>query len=537
MATISRKNSHTFIALVTVVLATTSQAQEPASEICDGNDAVAGSVNAIVEAGNRVFALTSNSGDQPRGGGLYVSCTGGDAWYRHPGLPDGGEAIAADPSDANTVYVGAGGGFVYVSRDAGETWTSHRPVEFGNIGVSALAALPGGYVYAGMGTGELLMSSDVGSGWRSLNQSLPADTVREILVDPANTNRILVAVGTKGVFQSLDGGQNFTQGTFPDLIIPLAYWDVRDIAVIPSNMSQVIAGGPSGLWQSVDGGYVFNGVDDVPRVIDISFGRRDQNTMFVVREFTGVLRSTDVGQTFDLLIPELERSTDWFRTALQLESGRLLVGTVAEGIVKSDDDGATWQSAGAPPPPPPEPAPPETPLVTARLSVSIDNLNGESVEVGSQAKFRIVVHNDGPELSTDTFVHVDWILPGTGGAQSTAFSLSSFAGSCAVDPDVDTGCIVGTIGVGRSVTIELHGNTSTSFIGSHSMTVTARNAEGADVTASDSVASKRRILCVGDCGDDSSSGGGGSFGVPLLVMLALVALERRRRLPGLRACP
>jgi MYXO-CTERM domain-containing protein len=69
------------------------------------------------------------------------------------------------------------------------------------------------------------------------------------------------------------------------------------------------------------------------------------------------------------------------------------------------------------------------------------------------------------------------------------------------------------------------------------MTVTARNAEGADVTASDSVASKRSILCVGDCGDDSSSGGGGSFGVPLLVMLALVALERRRRLPGLRACP
>ena len=126
---------------------------------------------------------------------------------------------------------------------------------------------------------------------------------------------------TSIVARNLCTGCGACAGSFPGLIIPLAYWDVRDIAVIPSNTSQVIAGGPSGLWQSVDGGHVFTGAGDVPRVIDISFGRRDPNTMFVVREFTGVLRSTDVGQTFDLLRPELERSTDWFRSALQLEGG------------------------------------------------------------------------------------------------------------------------------------------------------------------------------------------------------------------------
>jgi MYXO-CTERM domain-containing protein len=528
MTRTSNKNTNKVVALAAALLATAGHAQEPSAEICAGNDAVGGSVNAIVEAGTRVFALTSNSVDHPRGGGLYISCAGGDAWYKHPEIPHGGETIVADPADASTIYAGIGGGFVYVSRDAGDTWSSHRPVEFGNIGVSALAILSGGHVYAGMGTGELLKSSDYGSSWQSLNATLPSDTIRQILVDPVNTSRILVVAGTNGVYQSLDGGQNFTQGTFPGLILPLAFWDVRDIVFTPSNTSQVSAGGPAGIWQSVDGGHVFSGVGDMADVIDISFGRRDTNTMFAVSEFAGVLRSTDVGQTFVLLRPELGHSTDWFRSALQLESGRLLVGTVAEGIVKSDDDGATWQSAGTPPPPPFEPAPPQTTEVTARLSVSIDNLNGESVEAGNEAKFRIVVRNDGPETSTSTFVHVDWILPGTGGAESTAFSLSSSVGSCAVEPNADTGCTIGSIGTGSSVTIELRGKTSTSFIGSHSINVTARNAQGADVTANDGVASKRTIFCAGDC-DDSSSGGGGSAGMPLLGVLALVTLLRRRR--------
>ena len=379
-----------------------------------------------------------------------------------------------------------------------------------------------------MGTGEVLESNDYGSSWQSASTSLPSDTIREILVDPANTNRILTAVGTRGVYQSLDGGQNFTQGTFAGLMIPLAFWDVRDIAFTPSNTSQVVAGGPGGIWQSVDGGHIFSGVSDVAEVIDISFGRRDTSSMFVVSEFAGVLRSTDLGQSFVLLRPELPGPTDWFRSALQLESGRLLVGTVDQGIVKSDDDGTTWQSAGAAPPPPPEPAPPEIPEVTARLSLSIDDLNGESVEAGDEARFRIVVRNDGPETSTSTFVHVGWIMPGTGGAESTAFSLSSPVGFCTVEPNAANGCTIGSIGVGRSVTIEFRGKTSTSFIGSHSINVTARNAQAANVSASDSVASKRSIFCAGDC-DDDSSGGGGSAGVPLLGVLALFALLRRRR--------
>jgi photosystem II stability/assembly factor-like uncharacterized protein len=517
----SSKYTKMLFALAAALLAMTSHAQDPSSEICAGTDAVAGTVNGIVEAGTRVFALTSDSGDHPDGGGLYISCNGGDAWYRHPSIPGGGIALAADPADPHTIYAGIGGGFVYVSRDAGETWVSSRPVEFSNMPVNAIAALPDGQVYVGMYTGGLLHSSDYGSSWRSLEAARPSDTIRTVLVDPGNTGRILVIVGDDGIYQSLDGGQSFEKSTLAGLSMPPVYWDVRDIAFAPSNASHVYAGGPAGLRESVDGGYTFSALPGADDVDQITFGRRDTETMFLVSEHAGVLRSADGGQSFTLLEPELPRSTDWVRCVLQLESGRLLVGSALEGMFKSDDDGATWQSAGSPAPtppiPPPPPPPPPPPEVTARLAVSIENLNGsERIEIGTDARFRIVVRNDGPDVSTDTFVHVNWRLPGTNGAPSKGFSLTSGSGSCVVTPDASSGCTIGTLGVGGSATIEFSGATSTSYYGEHRINAVAMNAEHAEVRTSDSVGTTRTI------------GGGGSAGIPLLVALLLIAAMRPR---------
>jgi photosystem II stability/assembly factor-like uncharacterized protein len=517
------------LALAAALLATASHAQEPV--VCGGDDAVAGTVHGIVEAGTRVFALTSASGNHPDGGGLYISCTGGDAWYKHPGVPDGGVPLVADPGDADTLYAGIGGGFVYVSRDAGETWTSSRPVEFGTIHVSALAALPGGQVFAGMGNGELLQSNDYGLSWTSLGMSLPDAEVHTILVDPGDANRILVAVGDDGVYQSLDGGQSFQKSTLAGVFIQPTFWPVRDIAFAPSNASQVYAGDSSGLWESVDGGQTFSGLGGDGDIVDITFGRRDTTTMFIVSEFAGVQRSTDGGQSFTLLAPDLPDGSDWFRRVLQMANGRLLVGTVVEGIYKSDDDGVTWSSAGTPPPSPPPP-PPE-PTVTANLTVSIDNLNGaEPIEHGSQAVFRITVRNDGPNVSTETFVQVDWTQPGTNDAPNYAFTLSSSTGSCTVAPDGAAGCSFGTLGVGASAMIEFRGTTSTDYIGTHKISATGRNAESAVVIANGSVATKNTIACFGDCGD-SPAGGGGSTDVLSLGALVLLVFgfrgARRRR--------
>jgi len=120
----------------------------------------------------------------------------------------------------------------------------------------------------------------------------------------------------------------------------------------------------------------------------------------------------------------------------------------------------------------------------------------------------------------------DWVRPNVdGGTSSKALDLSSTNGGCAVGPNVETACTFGTLDVGQSVTIEFSGTTSTDYIGTHSITATASNAEGAFSSANGSVSSKKSIACFGDCNDDSS-GGGGSFGLVLLAILLLLAGRR-----------
>jgi photosystem II stability/assembly factor-like uncharacterized protein len=504
-------------------LSATAQSQD----VCSGTDAVAGTVNSVLEAGARVFVLTSDTADHIGGGGLYISCDDGDSWHKHPLIGEVGTALMADPIDATTIYAAVGGGFVYVSRDAGASWAAKRPVETGNISVTAFATRSGGQVLVGMGTGGLLESIDYGDTWTLISDSLPAETIHAILADAGNSNRLLVAVGNDGVHQSLDGGQSFSRGSFAGSIMPPAYWDVRAMTFAPADTSIVIVGDSSGLFQSADGGSVFSGMGAVGSVVDIRFGSLDTNTLFVVSKFGGLLRSVDGGQSFTTLKPELPLSTDWFRSAAQLKSGRLLIGTAFEGVYKSDDDGATWQIAGMEAPLPPAPPPPAD--VTAKLSITIENLNGSAaIEAGGKARFRVVVKNNGPDVSTDTFVRFNWVRPNVnGGTESKALELSSTNGSCAVGPDVETGCMFGTLDVSQSVTIEFSGTTTTAYIGTHSITATASNAEGAFSSANGSVSTKKSIACFGDC-NDSSTGGGGSFGLVLLAILMLLAGRHRR---------
>jgi hypothetical protein len=532
MMTKTARYAKTWATLGALLLSATAQSQG----VCSGTDAIAGSVNSVLEAGARVFVLTANSMDHIGGGGLYISCDDGDSWYKHPMIGDGGTALMADPMDAATIYAAIGGGFVYVSRDAGESWAPKRLFATGNISVSALATRAGGQVLAGMETGGLLESIDYGNTWISISESVFAERIHVILADAGNSNRLLLAVGDDGIHQSLDGGQSFSPAYFTSLIIPPAYWPVRAMTFAAADASIVIAGSSAGLFQSADGGSVFGGMAPIDDVVDARFGSRDTNTLFAVSEFGGLLRSVDGGQSFTTHKPNLPRSTDWFRRAAQLKSGRLLIGTVFEGVYKSDDDGVTWQIAGIEPPPPPAPpAPPPPAQVTANLAITIENLNGSAaVEAGSKAQFRFVVRNNGPDTSTDTYVRFEWVRPTVnGGTSSKALDLSSISGNCTVGPNVETGCTFGTLAVGHSVTIEFSGTTSTDFIGSHSVMATASNAQGAYSSAGGSVSSKKSIACFGDC-SDSAAGGGGSVGVMLLAILVLLAGRRVRIRPRAR---
>jgi hypothetical protein len=174
-------------------------------------------------------------------GGLYKTTDGGTTLHN---IGDSFArasigAIGIDPSNHNDVYAGTGvsiftlsddaaGTGVYVSHDAGQTWT--RPtLNIHGYGINAIDVLPNGTVLVGTTYG-LWRSTNHGASFTKV--SVPDHVtkplghwVTAIVHNPTNANEVTIAVGFafgkkqyadgvigagNGLYRSTDGGASFT---------------------------------------------------------------------------------------------------------------------------------------------------------------------------------------------------------------------------------------------------------------------------------------------------------------------------------------
>ena len=118
--------------------------------------------------------------------GLYESTDGGRSWQRLTGAPDTDvDAIALDPQNPETVYIGTPGGGVFKSTDGGTSW---QPTNLGvepTVGVTALAIDPARptTLYAATGGRGVFRSTDSGKSWQPFNAGLTALYVRTLALD------------------------------------------------------------------------------------------------------------------------------------------------------------------------------------------------------------------------------------------------------------------------------------------------------------------------------------------------------------------
>lgn len=140
-------------------------------------------------------------------------------------------AVAFDPGDRKTFFLGAAGGGVWKTRDGGETW---QPLADGwpLMQVSALALIKGGGGAKGdtviAGTGDfpypaiapamgLMRSDDSGATWRRWGpEELAFYAVSRVLVDPDDSRVITVSSGRGmrqwgAVWRTADGGGSWTK--------------------------------------------------------------------------------------------------------------------------------------------------------------------------------------------------------------------------------------------------------------------------------------------------------------------------------------
>jgi photosystem II stability/assembly factor-like uncharacterized protein len=154
------------------------------------------------------------------GGGVFKSTDGGQTFARLPAQPKARRAffaLAVDPTDSERVYWGACGtaGGLYRSEDAGASW---QRVFDRETWVFNVLVAPDGTVYC-PGT-NLWASSDHGKTWRQLTKRTDGATIIGLAVDPTNPRTLWYSAtnwsssaNPGGVYRSDDAGKTWTEIT------------------------------------------------------------------------------------------------------------------------------------------------------------------------------------------------------------------------------------------------------------------------------------------------------------------------------------
>ena len=220
---------------------------------------------------------------------FYVGAAGGGVWKSTDAgttfksvFDDQTQSIGAvriDPRQPRNVWVGTGeswtrnsvsiGDGVYRSTDGGETWRKiEKGLPAGDKGRIALAVAPSrtSVVYAVVESKDtaLYRSEDLGESWERVNSSFNVQArpfyFAHVVVDPTDHNRVYKPGLT--LTMSEDGGRNFNSSMIPSFAGPHA--DHHALWINPHNPYEMILGTDGGAYISQDRGNRWRHVKSLP---------------------------------------------------------------------------------------------------------------------------------------------------------------------------------------------------------------------------------------------------------------------------------
>jgi len=296
-------------------------------------------------------------------------------------------AVTGVTGKPNLYYMGATGGGVWRTTDAGNSWENISDGYFGgSIGAVAVSDWDNNVIYVGggeetvrgnvsSGTG-MYKSVDAGKTWRPVGLE-KSRHISRIRIHPKNPEIVFAAVmgdlykssDQRGVYKSTDGGSSWRRVLFAnadagavDLVMDpnnprILYASTWKIRRTPYSLES--GGEGSAIWKSTDGGESWMNISQnkglpggIWGISGLSVSPLNSNRVWAIIENNngGVFRSDDGGETWKKLNSDRSlRQRAWYYT-------RIYADTQDEDIVyvlnvqyhKSKDGGKTFEANNAP---------------------------------------------------------------------------------------------------------------------------------------------------------------------------------------------
>jgi len=304
--------------------------------------------------------------------------------YRLIGPWRGGRstAVTGVPDHPNLYYMGATGGGMWKTINAGATWENISDDYFkvGTIGAVAVAKSDNNVVYVGTGEAPIRgvttshgdgmwKSTDAGASWTHIGLE-KSGQIAKIQIHPNNPDIALVAVQgqiwgpneERGVYRTTDGGASWEQ-----VLKVGPETGATDLVMDPSNPRTLYAamwqhgrkpwfiksgGTEGGIFKSTDGGDSWNklegGLPNVIGKIGIAISAAQPDRVYAIIESEqdkgGLWRSEDKGSSWTLINGHRALHTRaWYyihMIADPLNPNTIYV--LNTGLYKSIDAGKTW---------------------------------------------------------------------------------------------------------------------------------------------------------------------------------------------------
>jgi len=332
------------------------------------------------------FGFGIQAGAQTEGHSLEEIYDGME--YRFIGPYRGGRAVAVAGviDDPLTYYMGATGGGVWKTTNAGRTWDNVSDDQFnvGTIGAIAVAPSDPNVVYVGTGESPIrgvttshgdgvYRSSDAGKTWRHVGLE-PTRQISALVVHPQDPDTAWVAAQgnpwgpnrERGIFKTGDGGQTWRHVLEVD-----DRTGASDLVIDPTNPRILYAGMwhhgrtpwfiqsgdvSGGVFKSTDGGETWEelteGLPDLVGKIGIAVAPSAPETVYAIVEAEegGLYVSTDGGAEWSRRNDErLIQARAWYYNHIAVDPvDENTVWIMNAPLLKSVDGGETLEPVEAP---------------------------------------------------------------------------------------------------------------------------------------------------------------------------------------------